>query len=364
MEEVTNKKKKQQVGLPNFVLNFDTNWKNKSYLDVQDVLSSIDQLYCWGHIIGRSVELEEPICNPFRSDNTPGCWLDKFNNLIILVDFASKEFNGMSIIEATKRKYNLSFKNALYKLLELSNVSLSTLKRTPSNFKNRQFSNFTFKISILPYHNSDGEVCFLKRDAVYWKKRYVSSANLVEDQVYSVKSYITNSKKSPNINRIRVPNTLCYAYTVNNKYKLYMPLVKQFISQLTENDIGGYDLLPEKGDLLIITKSYKDYRVIKNLGYNVIWVQGEIMEIPEYYIQELSNRFTQILFIYDNDSTGIINAQDRVSTFNSYFPNKAFYGYLRDFKDPDELIVSLGPKELRIAIKTLINESIKVARNP
>ena len=71
------------------------------------------------------------------------------------------------------------------------------------------------------------------------------------------------------------------------------------------NDVGGINSLVSFGRQLVITKSYKDWRVLKNIGLNVIWFQSENMFPSISILQDLASRFTNFTILFDNDEAGI-----------------------------------------------------------
>src|SRR4029077_4179226 len=76
-----------------------------------------------------------------------------------------------------------------------------------------------------------------------------------------------------------------------------------------ENDVGNYNNLPPEGELLIITKSYKDHRVLRNVGYNnVIWFQNEGCIPDRWILNNLVRRFKRIIVLFDSDYSGTMAA--------------------------------------------------------
>ena len=129
---------------------------------------------------------------------------------------------------------------------------------------------------------------------------------MIDDKLFSVQSYSIVREDSF---RHYIPDNICYAYTdfPDNKKKIYSPYDKKlkFCGNITAKDIGNINNIPVKGEKLIITKSYKDCRVLRNLGYTSIWNQNEGMIPPLYLLQDLSDRFNDIIIFYDNDNAGI-----------------------------------------------------------
>ena len=66
------------------------------------------------------------------------------------------------------------------------------------------------------------------------------------------------------------------------------------------NNCGTYDLqglaqLPDKGKLLIITKSLKDIMVLYEYGYTAVAPQSEHSSIPTSLMENLKGRFDKII---------------------------------------------------------------------
>ena len=53
----------------------------------------------------------------------------------------------------------------------------------------------------------------------------------------------------------------------------------------------------------MITKSYKDYRVLRNLGVNVTWFQNE-GAFPDN-LDDIINDYKDVIVFFDNDFTGL-----------------------------------------------------------
>ena len=108
--------------------------------------------------------------------------------------------------------------------------------------------------------------------------------------------------------------------------------------------------------MLIITKSYKDYRVLKNQGLNVCWFQNEGQVPNRLILEELIKHKSKILVWFDNDTTGI-GASNLVKDIINYIkPNLACSVVLDPkllnvgIKDPSDLLKKKGKKELEIFI--------------
>ena len=184
---------------------------------------------------------------------------------------------------------------------------------------------------------------------------------MIVDKVFAVQKYkLLNTKKGDVISRCY---DIGYAYTEfkDSKKKLYFPYREgklKFVTSCTKNDVGGIKHLPPFGKQLIITKSYKDYRVLLNNGKNVIWFQNEGMFPDIEILLSIVKRFEQVIVFFDNDVQGILSSQKLVDIINSYFPSKANALWLSEslirfgITDPSDLISKSGSIELKKFLQT------------
>ena len=149
----------------------------------------------------------------------------------------------------------------------------------------------------------------------------------MEDSVFAILWYKIYSSNTKSISTFR-PFNITYGYNeFSPRVKIYSPLMHKtnvkWISNLNANDVGGFRVLPSKGKLLVITKSYKDYRVLKNLGIITCWFQSENTIPHDLLLLSLTSRFEQIVVLFDNDGPGIIGAEKLVEKLNSLKENIA-----------------------------------------
>jgi hypothetical protein len=89
-------------------------------------------------------------------------------------------------------------------------------------------------------------------------------------------------------------------------YKFYFPFRKKM--RFLHNDaaiLQGWDQLPERGRVLVITKSYKDVMKLYEYGIPAIAPMSETLVISVEILNELYKRFDVIAALYDHDETGI-----------------------------------------------------------
>ena len=86
-----------------------------------------------------------------------------------------------------------------------------------------------------------------------------------------------------------------------------MPKRKEFrfIGNVSTKTIQGYKQIPEKGKLLVITKSMKDTMLLDSLGIASLSPNSETQFISDKTLFELKERFKNIVLLYDSDRTGV-----------------------------------------------------------
>mgnify|MGYP002468251228 FL=1 len=143
-------------------------------------------------------------------------------------------------------------------------------------------------------------------DKQYWSQFGISLKTLKKFGVSSIKYYLCDGV----VKGVYKENNPMYAYKVYNRFKIYRPLADKYTkwrNNLTPYDIQGYEQLPKKGDLLIITKSMKDVMCLYEMGYTAISPASESTFLTPDVIDALKLRFKRILICFDRDVPGVKN---------------------------------------------------------
>lgn len=343
-------------------------YNNYKPITKEEILLRVSEENIFGIVINEPISIEKGACYraPYRSDENADCYFEYYDNKLCFVDHASNP-KSVDAIGMIMKCANLSFVKALEYInghfsLGLGNNSSSTKEvfikndhveeeKIVKSFKERV-------ITLLPRQ-------FGYKDKQFWSKYGISSQNLIDDGVIAVQMYRSTSKygKYFTINCMDI----CYAYTdfEDGKMKIYRPYGNKdskWFTNCNQNDIGSYRHLPESGELLIVTKSYKDCRVIRNLGLNSCWFQSEGMIPHMDLLRDLCKRFKKIIVWFDNDSAGITNSRILVEIFNTIEPNKASSIMLpprllkESIKDPSDYYANKGKEQLIdfLVTKTII----------
>jgi len=155
-------------------------------------------------------------------------------------------------------------------------------------------------------------------------------------------------------------NDPCYIYMWDidlEIYKFYRPnapiewykgntMIKKFFANNTRNHVQGLEFLPKKGELLFITKSYKEVLVFMLLGIPAIAPHSENHFINEGLMKQLKQRFKYIYVNYDNDDTGISKSIQYSKFYKLKYWNVPI-NYI-GCKDPSDLVKMMNMAELKL----------------
>lgn len=233
--------------------------------------------------------------SPLRKDNNPsfGIYQSKKTGQLLFKDYGSNECGNV-----------VKFVGLYTGLTNYNDI----LQRIMQDL---QITNTTRLKSIKKYQSNETVIGvvrqpFNEKDVKYWLQFGITENTLTKFNVSSIKYYLCNGI----VKSIYKDDNPMYAYKVYDHFKIYKPLADKYTkwrNNLTEFDIQGYEQLPDKGELLIITKSLKDVMVLHEMGYNAISPSSESTWLPEKALKAILRRFKRILINFDRDVAGVRN---------------------------------------------------------
>lgn len=240
--------------------------------------------------------------SPLRNDqhNTCSFFRGRSGNLYFK-DFATGQcltFEGVVM-----EKYNCTYHNALKIIATDFGYIQSSVKRESK------------KVEIQPKFEGDKETFiqveikdFSESELKWWNSFGISESTLKKYKVFSIKTVFLNG----NIYAKSTQHSPIYGYYFGKKgeieqWRIYFPKRKEFrfIGNVSTKTIQGYKQLPEKGKLVVITKSMKDCMLLSSLGIPSIAPNSETQFLEEKPLNELRNRFDHLVLLYDSDLTGV-----------------------------------------------------------
>ena len=253
--------------------------------------------------------------SPFRKDKNPsfGIYYSKRTKQLLFKDHGTGECGNVIKFVSLftgKTGYNDILSDIVDKLNITNNTKLVSSKQY-----------------ILPTETVIGVVRqeFTDVDINYWKQFNISINTLKKFNVNSIKYYLCNGIVKGTYKR----ENPMYAYKVYNNFKIYRPLADKYTkwrNNLTDYDIQGYEQLPQKGDILFITKSMKDVMCLHEMGYPAVSPSSESTFLPKDVLEQLKTRFKRIIILFDRDVAGVKRSRklSRETGLEAMFINKKF----------------------------------------
>ena len=257
--------------------------------------------FYWGD---RILENRAIYKNPMRLDCGGTCYFKMYgNDKFVLTDRAAGMEANFDCFKYVMWLYNCSFYEALIRinnemLLNLTSKLVGNVRPDPASsiIPNKRGVNFQIKLREWNQHDKD-----------YWAQ-FGIQLSTVNKVIKPVQSYKSDSRAIV----FKLKYTYdeldpCYVYSFKSSVKLYQPYSKlnKWRSNTSNSDIFGYAQLPHFGSYLFIASGAKDMMCLWEMGYNAIAPQSESIDIPEYIMDGLKDRFDNIYYIYDNDIAGI-----------------------------------------------------------
>ena len=272
----------------------------------------MNQEQTFAKVFGELPSLDRTYISPFRKNDTnPGCYFEWHNDILYFVDWASNIVNK-DCIQAIMSRYNMRLNDAID--FVMSDIELSA----PKNTKQLLTSKKVNKTIIIPIKRD-----YNVSDKLYWKRYGVSIDELIEDDVFPVKAVNLYSKSS--WKRMNYMSDSYCITVASDMFKIYRPHEtgkSKWLSNVSKHTIGSMNSLSHLSDIVIITKSYKDCRVIRNLGYECVWFQSESVLPDQAILMTVFQYYRRVIVLFDNDDAGLAGAINLVEYLNSIFQDK------------------------------------------
>jgi len=244
---------------------------------------------------------EERFCSPFRQDDHPTCslWRAPGNGQLYFMDWATLG-EPVDVFGLYMYAYGGNFNEAVHNLWSLMEGSSSGKTPPPAmvnNIRVKELSQTMVKASQRKW---------LATDYAWWNKfgiepKTLERYNVVPAQYVWLGEDLIYQFSSPAI----YP---AYIYTFpSDSIKVYFPFRKRYrFYHNNASTLQGYSQLPYAGRLLAITKSLKDVLCLHKYGIPAVAPQSESILVPGQQLNELKDRFRNVVVFYDNDLAGRI----------------------------------------------------------
>ena len=289
--------------------------------------------------------------SPLRRDKQPTCsFYRNKSGTLIFKDFATGQH--LNVFDVVQSIFKCDYFESLRIIAnDFGIVRDSALRKNPG------------KINLNPIKIKDKEISkiqiemqeFTDSELKWWGRYGISKDILKRFNVYSCKHVFLNDQLFAKSQQ-HCPIFGYYGkkYQGLELWRCYFPKRTsfRFITNWPSKKIQGYDQLPKKGKLLVITKSMKDSMCLYSCGITACAPNSENLFIPDKVLEDLKNRFKNIVVLYDNDRPGLYNMakirKEHPELTYIFIPKK--YGS----KDIPDFYKDHGRKETLNLIKTFI----------
>lgn len=264
-------------------------------LTLDYILSKVTEYDIYAHYLGQ-FKVGAIYNSPFRKDKNPsfGIYYSKRTKQLLFKDHGTGDCGN--VVKFVSLYTGLTnYNDILSDIVKKLNITPTT---TLDSSKQYIPSNETI-IGVVRQP-------FTKTDINYWSQFNISEKTLKKFNVNSIKYYLCNGI----VKGIYKETNPMYAYKVYNNFKIYRPLADKYTkwrNNLSETDIQGFQQLPAKGDILVITKSLKDVMCLYEMGIPAISPSSESTWIPNDILEQLKKRFKRIFICFDRDPAGVRN---------------------------------------------------------
>jgi hypothetical protein len=316
-------------------------------LSEESIFRKINEYDIFSYYIPEFKELGKKFSSPFRSDGSPSCVITKYNGTFFFRDFGTDE--TYTAINFVKAKFNADYYEALSIISADFNLGLHDKTIDKASMGYVGIPNVPIKGTT----SESSEIRIKRRewndniDKEYWSQYGLNRAILKHFNVHPIQNLWINGKVF-NIN----DKNPSYAYVLGEgEYKILSPYNEEFKwLNNCKNTIQGYTQLPDKGELLVITSSYKDVMSLYKYGYNAIAPQSENTMISSEMMEELKERFSKIIVFFDNDSAGITAA----NIYNELYNIEYVHTPVDEPKDISDYYKKYGDEQTREILRSLL----------
>jgi len=251
-------------------------------------------------------KIDVPFVSDIRNDKSPSCKIGfpKGSSSLFYKDFSTGDsyncfsylrakwphLNMYEVLVVIDRDFNLNLR-----AINVSKQEMAITLEDKSKRDTRGKKQFRLKKSgsvIIPTFRE-----WSAADKLYWSRYNITPKELEMFGVRPISSYTGT--------RTHIcGSTLTYHYRIQSSSKIYAPLAdkaEKWRSNTTASNIQGYEMLPPKGETLIITSSLKDVIVLYKCGYPAIALVSETNMPSELLCVNLSRRFNNVAVLLDND---------------------------------------------------------------
>lgn len=289
--------------------------------------------------------------SPLRKDRRPTCsFYRNGSNTLIFKDFATGQH--LNIFGVVQEIFRCNYFEALRIIAnDMGIVRDKSLQKNSGKINENPVKIQDKEMSKIQVEIQD----FTNLELKWWEKYGITPEILKYFNVYSCKHVFLNGQL------IAKSQQHCPIFGYYGKkyqgielWRCYFPKRTsfRFITNWPSKKIQGYDQLPKKGKLLVITKAMKDTMCLYSCGIIACAPNSENLFISDTMLEKLKNRFENIVVFYDNDRPGLYN----MAKIRKEHPELIYISIPKKYgsKDISDFYKDYGRKETLNLIKQFI----------
>lgn len=191
---------------------------------------------------------------------------------------------------------------------------------------------------------------FNKEELDYWAQYQIGIEDLRENHIHAIDSVFLNRSKF-----MMSSTDLKFGYLYDNCWKIYRPYVNKKYKWMPNNVpitvMEGLDKIHD-AEFALITKSKKDYMVLKKVIDNVCATQNEgIACFSEENVQLLRQKSKRQILSFDNDVPGVENSKLITKVFGFDYCNVPKDYIMEGITDWADLLKAHGYEPIKEILK-------------
>lgn len=321
-------------------------YNTNNLLSFDTLLEKVEPYKIFAFYLGKDLKLNNVIHSPLRKDNKPSFSLHfSKSGYLYYNDWATGDWGGP-----------VQFVMKLFQLPDMySAASKINFDMNLGLLDDRMTSNSQTRYQGYATHFSQEEIEKIAKntsinikikqrewssdDLKYWAQFGITKEILTFYNVFPCEKVFVNSNVVYVENKRVFKPAYAYVYFKDGQYsyKIYQPLTPEskWMSNVDVSVLQGWDQMPEKHRVLIITKSQKDVMTLRSLGIPSVATQGELMGVKPHIYEQLKQRFEEIYLLFDFDYGGVKGTQKlrKLIPELKFFFIQSFATRSNEFKD-------------------------------
>ena len=325
------------ISTKNFISNqkdVDSAWVFEFYLDFPE------------RLFGQDLQVKS-IFNPTERTPSMFIYFAKSVGQYKFKDFSSGKQG--SAIDLVKEIFNLNFSQALFHIIEdynkyiLKHGEHDRIECTPAA---------RYKVDFIKKRN------WYQTDVDFWLSFNIGSSILKEYNVYPIEYYNMIKEGENTFDKITIRNKQMYGYfnKYGDIYKIYQPAQKNYKFIKVTPYTQGIDQLKYQKPNLIICSSLKDAMCLRHFNFNVevIAPDSENTLIKPYVINNLKEKYSKVITLFDNDQAGHNAIKKYKEAYNIHGT------FLEIEKDLSDAVKLHGINKIKEIIAPLLSKTLKL----